>query len=116
MTREDLARLVLIEVERQCEAVRSRPRPPAWQRWAVWEHEDDLEYGPRYTPTWFGDLTATEAGRVRVLRCVYRLADAGLLTIVKSEGGRLERVRLTPAGTETAAELRDAGTPTPVGT
>jgi len=63
MNRDDLARLVLIEVEQRCEAIRSRPRPPAWQCWTVREHDDDLAHGPRYSPTWFGDLTATEAGR-----------------------------------------------------
>lgn len=111
MNRDELAALVLAEVARQCDAIRARPRPPAWQSWTVWEDEDDREYGPRYSPTWFGDATATEAGRVRLLRTVYRLADAGLLTLVKSEGGRLERVRLTKAGRDAAAELRKAGTP-----
>jgi hypothetical protein len=115
MTREDLARLILIEVERRCEAVRSRPRPPDWQWWNVRDYEADLEYGPAYTPQWFGDLTATEAGRVRVLRTLYRLADAGLLMIVKSEGGRLERVYLTPAGSSAAAELQTAGARMPAG-
>jgi DNA-binding MarR family transcriptional regulator len=48
---------------------------------------------------------------VRLLRTVYRLAAAGLLILVKSEGGRLERVQLTKAGQDAVAELRKAGTP-----
>ena len=85
-----------------------RPRPPAWKWWDVWEHDANLALGPRYSPTWFGDVTATEAGRVRMLRTVYRLADAGLLTLVKSEGGRLARVRLTVAGSEAARRDTDS--------
>src|SRR5262245_31569528 len=104
MTRDELAALVLLEVERRCDAIRTRPRPPAWKTWEVRDDDDDREYGPRYSPTWFGDATATEAGRVRFLRTVYRLADAGLLTVVKTEGGRLERVRLTRAGRNAATE------------
>lgn len=110
MTRDDLARLALLEVDRQWEAARSRPRPPAWRCWALQEYENDLEYGPRYSPTWFGDLTGTEAGRVRVLRTLYRLADAGLVIVVKSEGGRLERLRLSPEGREAVASLRNVDT------
>jgi hypothetical protein len=77
----------------------------------VREDDADREHGPRYSPTWFGDATATEAGRVRLLRSVYRLAGAGLLTIVKSEGGRLERVRLTDAGGNAAELLKAGGVP-----
>lgn len=103
MNRDELAAMVLAEVARQCDAIRNRPKPPAWKTWEAIPDDDDREYGPRYSPTWFGDATATEAGRVRLLRTVYRLADAGLLTLVKSEGGRLERVRLTKAGHKAAA-------------
>jgi hypothetical protein len=113
MTRDDLAKLVLMEIDRQCEAVRSRPSPPAWKRWEVEDHDLDLRYGPSYTPAWFGELTATEAGRVRVLRTVYRLSAGGLLILAKSEGGRLERVRLTPSGREVVAELRGESAPVP---
>lgn len=110
MNRDELAALVLAEVARQCDAIRSRPKPPAWQSWSVREDDNDRDYGPRYSPKWFGDAATTEAGRVRLLRTVYRLADAGLLTLVKSEGGRLERVRLTAAGRDAADELLKAGT------
>ena len=103
MNRDELAAMVLAEVARQCDAIRNRPKPPAWKTWEAIPDDDDREYGPRYSPTWFGDATATEAGRVRLLRTVYRLADAGLLTLVKSEGGRLERVRLTKAGHKAVA-------------
>ena len=109
MSRDELSALVLAEVARRCDATRARPRPPAWKWWEVREDEAEREYGPRYSPTWFGEATATEAGRVRLLRTVYRLADAGLLTFVKSEGGRLERVRLTKAGRDAAAVLAGTG-------
>lgn len=98
MTRDELAKLVLLEVALQCGEAKQAPRPPAWQTLAVWEHEDAIEYGPRYTPTWFGDMADTDARRVRILRTIYRLAGAGLLAVVKGEGGRLQRVRLTEAG------------------
>jgi len=42
---------------------------------------------------------------------VYRLGAAGLVDIVKSEGGRLERLQLTTAGREAVAELRTAEMP-----
>src|SRR5947207_4752541 len=113
MSRDERATLVLLEVARQCEAIRARPRPPAWRWWDVRDDDADREYGPRYSPAWFGGATATEAGRVRVLRTVYRLAEAGLLTAVKSAGGRLERFRLTEAGREAADERAKAATPTP---
>lgn len=105
MNRDELAALVLVKVAQQCDTIGARPRPPAWKTWETRDDDADREIGPRYSPTWFGDATATEAGRVRLLRTVYRLADAGLLTLVKSEGGRLERVRLTKAGRDAAAEL-----------
>lgn len=105
MNRDDLAKLVLLEVMEQCEAILTRARPPAWQTWATRDHDADREHGPRYSPTWFGDLAATDARRVRLLRTVYRLAGAGLLTVAKSEGGRLERVRLTDAGRAAVEEL-----------
>ena len=116
MNRDELDALVLDEVARRCEAICDRPRPPAWRTWETRHDNADRESGPRYTPTWFGDAVATEAGRVRLLRTVYRLYDAGLLTIVKSEGGRLERVGLTNAGWDAVAELRTSGRPTPAGT
>jgi hypothetical protein len=109
MTRDELAALVLLEVQRRCEAIRTRPRPPAWKWWEARDDDADRECGPRYSPTWFGGATATEAGRVRFLRTVYRLADSGLLTVVKSEGGRLERGRLTRAGRDAVTELVSVG-------
>ncbi len=108
MNRDELDVMVLVEVAQQCAAIRARPRPPVWQSWSRKSHDADRELGPRYTPTWFPDVTTTEAGRVRVLRAVYRLANAGLLAVVKSEGGRLERVNLTETGKDAVAELLKA--------
>ena len=108
MNRDELAALVLVEVARRCDAIAARPKPPVWKTWETLGDDADRAFGPLYSPQWFGDATATEAGRVRLLRTVYRLSDAGLLTIVKSEGGRLERVRLTKTGRQAADELRKA--------
>ena len=105
MNRDDLDALVLAEVVRRSAAIRDRPTPPAWKTWEARDDAADREYGPRYSPTWFGDATVTEAGRVRLLRTLYRLAEARLLTLVKSEGGRLERVRLTKAGHDAAEQV-----------
>ena len=53
---------------------------------------------------------------MRLLRTVYRLEDAGLVDIVKSEGGRLERLRITNAGRDAVAELQILSTPAQAGT
>jgi hypothetical protein len=106
----------LVGVAEACEAVAARPSPPPWRWWDVRDLAADLKHGPRYSPRWFGGLTATEAGRIRVLRALYGLADAGLVTLVKSEGaGRLQRARLTEAGREAVAGLRKAEAAAPVG-
>lgn len=103
MTRDELTALVLAKVAERCEEVATRPKP-RWP-WDVREHEHDLERGPRYSPTWFGELADTEARRVRVLRALYRLGEAGLIEVIKSDGNRLERVRMTPAGLEAVAAM-----------
>jgi hypothetical protein len=101
-TRDDLATMLLNELARRESEIAARPRPPAWKTWEARPDADDREYGPRYSPTWFGDRASTEARRVRLLRALYRLADAGLIDLTKSEGGRLERIRLTTAGKDAA--------------
>lgn len=103
MTRDELAALVLRTVAEQLEEIATRPEPPKWHTWAWRELLDDREYGPRYSPTWFGELS--EANRQRTLRTVYRLSEAGLLEVVKTENGRLERVNLTKAGKAAVAEM-----------
>lgn len=105
MSRDDLGALMLAEVLRRCDEAHARPRPPRWKTWEVREDDDARELGPRYSPGWFGAAAATEAGRVRFLRTLYRLADAGLVLVEKSKGGRLERVRLSDAGRDALAEL-----------
>jgi hypothetical protein len=47
----------------------------------VRNHAADIEFGPRFSPSWFGDAADTEARRVRSLRIVYLLADDGLANI-----------------------------------
>jgi hypothetical protein len=113
MTRDELAELVLLEIDRRYEAARAAPEPPRWRWWLVEDRKLDLEYGPSYSPKWFGKLAETEAGRVRFLRCIYKLSAGGLVVLVKSEGGRLERLRLTPAGVAAVAELRGESVPVP---
>jgi len=63
--------------------------------------------GPSYTPWWFGHLTATNAGRIRVLRVIYSLINAELLTLGKSAGGRLERIHLTAKEHRAARSLEN---------
>ena len=111
MSGDRLAGTVISELSRRCEALKASPKPPTWQIWAVRELEADRDRGPRYSPSWFGDVAATEAGRVRVLRTVRALADAGLIVVGRTEAGRLDRVKLTEAGEIAAAELR-RGRPT----
>lgn len=107
MDRDEIAAKILAEVARRCAEIAARPKPQAWQIWAVRRDADDREYGPRYSPAWFGELH--EADRVRFLRTVYRLHAAGLIAAVKSEGGRLDRVQITDAGRAAVAEMkRDA--------
>ena len=103
MTRDELAGVVLVEVAKRCEEVETRPEPPKWKSWEWRDFRDDREYGPRYSPTWFGELS--EANRQRTLRTVYRLSEDGLIDVVKSENGRLERVRLTEEGKKAVAEM-----------
>jgi len=97
-TRDDLVAMVLSELARSKAEIAARPRPPAWKTWEARPDADDREYGPRYSPTWFGDRAATEAHRVRLLRTVYRLADAGLIEVTKSEGGGLNESARPPPG------------------
>ena len=63
-TRDDTAGLLLIELARREAEIEARPRPPAWKTWEARPDDDDREYGPRYSPTWFGDLTTTDRFRV----------------------------------------------------
>jgi hypothetical protein len=111
MSPDDLANAVLCEAAARWDEARARPKPPRWHSLDAAEYELARDFGPRYSPTWFGDLTATEAGRQRVLRTVYRLAGAGLLEVFKSAAGRLERVRLTGEGRAAVAGLRTASAP-----
>jgi hypothetical protein len=109
MSTGQLNEAVLVEIARQQRRIKRRRRPEPWRRWDVARDQDDRTFGPLYSPRWFGPAAATEAGRVRHLRAVYALADCGLVQVVKSEGGRLERVRLTPAGRTAAAAIAAAG-------
>lgn len=106
MDRNELAVTVMREINRRLSEALARPRPPAWRKWDVVADHGDREFGPLYSPQWFGDLTAAVAVRQRVLRSVRRLADAGLVNVFRSHGGRLERVRLTDAGLEVFATAK----------
>jgi hypothetical protein len=108
MTRDELAAMILREIATRENEMATRPELPACRRWDRRNYDTDREHGPRYSSAWFGRATDTEARRVRVLRMVYKLADAGLVDITRSEGGRLERVRLTAAGRAAVTELTAA--------
>jgi hypothetical protein len=110
MTRNDLAELLLVLIAEQHEKARCAREPAAWRKW---DHEDwelDREYGPVFSSIrWFGTLADSEAARVRCLRTVYRLRDAGLAEVIKGESGlKIERVRLTERGWEVVQTLRSA--------
>ena len=104
----DLTEAILICVAEVHEEVRAAPPPPKWRSWDYGRYQENLEFGPLYsTIRWFGALAASEAQRVACLRTVYKLAEAGLLEVIKSEwGGKVERVRLTDRGREVVASLR----------
>lgn len=105
MTRDELGERILREVLKREAAVKRRPKPEKWQRWLMNADADEREYGPRYSSyEWFGDLS--DANRVRLLRVLYALEDAGMLVPVKSENGRLQHVRLTAAGRKAAMKLK----------
>jgi hypothetical protein len=107
MNRDELASFVLSVTAERCAEVQSRPRPPDWRVFEIERYEADQTLGPEYSPQWFGGVTQTEAGSRRVLRTIYKLSDAGLLTIFKSEGGRLERVRMTRKGLKAVKSIRN---------
>jgi hypothetical protein len=109
MGRDELVEFVLITVQARQEAVRSRPHPPRWHWWEVNAQEADLELGELYSPSWFGAIASTEAGRLRMLRLIHKMAERGQVTITRSEGGRLQRVKLTAKGSRQATTLRKAG-------
>jgi len=95
---------ILIECLARQNAIAATPEPASWEWWNVREHRDCLTYGPRYEPAkWFGGLT--NAQRQRYMRAVYDLDAEGLLLAFKSEGNRLQRVKLTEAGLARAAKL-----------
>jgi hypothetical protein len=108
MSRDDLSATLLLEIAFRAEEARARPEPAAWRTWELDRWRADIELGPKYSPSWLGSHAATEAGRVRALRCLHKLAGAGLVDLVKSEGGRLERVQLTPAGAAAVDEMQKA--------
>jgi hypothetical protein len=97
-TMNDTEKLILVELYARELEIAELPDPPAWKRWEVEPLQLDREFGPSYSPTWFDDLTATNAGRQRFLRAIYDLEGRGLLEVIRSQRGRLERLRTTEAG------------------
>ena len=95
---------ILVECRARHYAITVAAEPPDWKPYEVREHFDGVEHGPRYLPgEWFGRLS--DAERQRYMRAVYDLDAEGLLVAFKTEGGRLQRIKLTPAGETKAAEL-----------
>ncbi|MDX1945242.1 MAG: hypothetical protein SFU86_07535 [Pirellulaceae bacterium] len=79
-----------------------------WQDWLKREHAHQIAYGPRYAPAeWFGPLVNAE--RQRFLRAAYALQSRGLVTLTKSDGGKLTNVKLTPTGEDLARRLAADG-------
>lgn len=90
--------------------IAERPAPPKWRTWDRRDHDDEVQYGPRYRPSqWFvGDgeqvQVMPEKYRTRYVRACHRLEAVGLLEITTS-GGRLAHVKLTTEGVKVADEL-----------
>lgn len=96
----DIERSILTELAAREAAIAARPEPPAYRSWDRHNWQLDREHGPRYSPSWFGEGASTEAGRQRHYRAVRRLGGLGLLEEVVTPGGRLVRLKSTPAGRE----------------
>jgi hypothetical protein len=54
MRRDDLAKLVLVTIQREVEAARLRPRPEEWKWWELGDYEDGLELAPSTLPAGSG--------------------------------------------------------------
>jgi len=107
--KQDIAELVLRTIDAKHREARAATPPPLWLPLRSEEHRDAVAMGPRYSPQWFGDLAADNAGRVRLLRTVHELVDAGFISATFSDGGRLQRVKLSEAGEAAVAELNRQG-------
>jgi hypothetical protein len=107
------AKGVVVECGERMAEILARPDPPAWKTWEAVELDELRRCGPRYTPAaWFGDgQPLPERVRVRFLRAVLGLEEAGLVKGTKSAGGRLTFLRLTPEGERVYAEI--TGKPAP---
>lgn len=100
------ARTVVIETAKRMNDIAATPEPPKWQTWAVAEWQELREFGARYEPrSWFGGgQVLPEKYRVKFLRAIHELAEAGLL-VRGTLGGRTTHIRLTDEGLELAYEL-----------
>ena len=102
----DLDRRILATIHANQEAAEEAPEPPAWKVLAHERWQEAREFGPRYSPIWFGDLAADEALRTRILRRIHALDSAGMVQIVRQpHSGRLRSVVLTGAGLLALANL-----------
>ncbi|WP_439622503.1 hypothetical protein [Gemmata sp.] len=88
--------------------IAERPAPPKWQTWSRRDHDDEVQYGPRYQPSqWFvgeGGERMPEKYRTRYVRACHKLEARGVLEITTS-GGRLAHVKLTAEGVKISDEL-----------
>ena len=104
-TRDDINAAILVALAAEEEQAAAQPEPPKWKTWEKREYDDTARYGTLWRPGLVGDLAATEARRVRTLRCLHALHAAGLVVITVSEGNRLWRVQLTDEGRAAVAAL-----------
>lgn len=103
---------VLAEVLKRTLAIEKAKRPTGPFEYRERDrYEDEKLNGPRYlTSEWFNnDEPLPEARRVRYLRSTHRLIRSGLMTGVRSEGGKLVNVHLTEKGRKVALELAGEG-------
>jgi len=103
MNAHDPAAQVLTALVRLEAEIAAAPAPAAWKRWDVADYEAAQAHGP-----FWSDVTAAASGdaeRVRLGRARDALEKAGLLVCQRHEySGRVNRLKLTAAGCEAAAQ------------
>jgi hypothetical protein len=109
----DLERAVVAACVEMAMEVVTRPVPEPWDVFGRRLLAEELEFGPRWSPSvWFNNgRPVPERFRVRFRKAVGRLEAEGVVACA-NKGGRLAHVRLTVEGERVAALILDATPPT----
>lgn len=102
----DEQRAVMLETLRRMRAIESfDPGDKFRHSWVIRDHENEVDYGPRYAcGSWF-DYDGSDRIRMRYLRAIQRLERAGVLTLWREHGRKMSHIRLTSAGRVLAEKL-----------